>query len=84
MTGIPSSTAACDGGHHGGGVLAEHDQRVDALGDQDLDVGELLGGRGLRVGRDVGGAGGVERGDDGGLVGLPALLLEVGPARRRR
>jgi hypothetical protein len=72
--------ALVGGGLHGGddrlGVLRQDDQRVDALRDQALDVGQLLGRRGLRVGRDVFGAGGVERGLDRRLVGLPALFLE--------
>jgi hypothetical protein len=34
----------------------------------------------LRIGRDIGGARSIERGLDGGFVGLPALFLEVRPA----
>ena len=75
--------AVVDGGLHGradgGGILRQDDQRIGALRDQRLHVGELLGGRRLGVRRNVGGAGGLEGLLDGRLVGLPALFLEVGP-----
>ena len=61
-------------------ALRQHDQRLGAAGDQALDVRELLRRRGLGVGGDVGAAGLLDGGLDRRLVGLPALLLEVGPA----
>mgnify|MGYP003646884983 CR=1 FL=1 len=69
-----------NGGADGLRVLRQDDQRIDTLGDQAFNVRQLLGGRGLRIGRDIGGPGLFQCGDDGGLVGGPTLLLEIGPA----
>ena len=69
-----------DGGADRVLVHGEDDERVGALGDQRLDIRQLLGRGGLGVGGDVGGAGGFEGLLDGGLVRLPALFLEVRPA----
>ena len=61
-------------------VHRKHDQYLGTLGNQAIDVGQLLLGRTTRVGADVLGARLCQLCLDGGLVGLPALLLEIGPA----
>src|SRR5690606_31150343 len=68
-----------DGRGHGFGVLRQDDDGVGALRDEAFDVGQLLGGGRLGVGRDVLVAVGLDHGLHGGLVGLPALFLEVVP-----
>ena len=61
-------------------VHRQDDQRLRALGHQAVDVGQLLLGRAAGVRAHVRGAALGQFGLDGGLVGLPAFLLEVGPA----
>ena len=65
-----------DGGHDGVLVLGQNDQHLGALGDQAVDVGQLLFSRGAGVGHDVFGARLGELSLDGGFIGLPAFFLE--------
>jgi len=81
--GLAASTALLGLGQRGDDRVLVHrqqDQRLRALGDQAVDVGELLLRRAAGVRADIGGAALGQFGLDGGLVRLPALLLEVGPA----
>jgi hypothetical protein len=61
-------------------VHGQDDQHLGALGQQGLDVGNLLLGRAAGIGRHIAGALAAQLGLHRGLVGLPALLLEIGPA----
>ena len=69
-----------DGGADGIAVLGKDDERIRAARNQALHIGKLLGRRALRIGGNVIRAGGLEGRDNGRLVGLPALFLEIGPA----
>ena len=84
MTGTPLVRRLLDGRQNRLRIHGQDDEDVGAFRDQALDVGELLGGRALRVGRDVSRAGRVNRLPDRGLVGLPAILLEIRPGHADR
>ena len=80
MTGMPCSRAAGHRGQDRLTVLGQDDQRISALGDQVLDIGQLLLGRGAGIRGDVGSASSLEGGDDRGLVELgPPFFVVVVP-----
>ena len=60
-------------------ILRQNDQRIGALRNQRLHIGQLLCGRRLRIGGNVFRAGLVECCLDGRLIRLPALFLEIRP-----
>ena len=69
-----------DSGQDGVFVHRQNDQGLGALGNQAVDVGQLLLGGAASVCADVAGTVFGELGFDRGFVRLPALFLEVGPA----
>ena len=79
-TGMPWSSALCTAGQDRLTVLGQDDDRVRALRDQVLDVGQLLLGGRPGVGGDVLRAAGLQGLLDRGLVELgPPFLVEVVP-----